>query len=121
MFFGWNQHRRNLLDGLAVALQDLRRIRCKRAWLDGSFVTNKNYPNDFDLCWDMDDVDWDNLAAPLEDLKPPRQKQKAIYLGDVIPNVVESSSGQPFLDFFQEDTQTGRIRGIVELTPWASS
>lgn len=113
--FGWNARRRELLIGLRRALQDLAAVGCTRAWLDGSFVTTKELPGDFDLCWDMGGVDYDRLARALSDLDPPRALQQATYGGDVLPNVVEGSSGQPFLEFFQEDAETGRRRGVVEL------
>lgn len=113
--FGWNARRRELLGGLRRALQDLRAAGCSRVWLDGSFVTAKDLPNDFDLCWDMEDVDYDALPPALIDLEPPRALQKATYGGDVLPNVIEGSSGQPFLEFFQQDAETGRPRGIVQL------
>jgi 3',5'-cyclic AMP phosphodiesterase CpdA len=116
-FFGWNRRRVDLLAGLRVALDDLSQAGCQRAWLDGSFVTEKPIPGDFDLCWDTTAVDIDLLHPALADVSPPRWRQKMRYQGDVLPNVIERDSGQPFLDFFQQDSATGVIRGIVELDP----
>jgi hypothetical protein len=113
--FGWNGRRRELLGGLRRAVRDLRAAGCSRVWLDGSFVTAKDLPNDFDMCWDMEGVDLNALPAAIIDLDPPRALQKATYGGDVLPNVLEDSSGQPFLEFFQQDAETGRPRGIVQL------
>ena len=39
--FGTTPWRKQLLEGLAQALRDLRAAGCKRAYLDGSFVTTK--------------------------------------------------------------------------------
>lgn len=114
--FGWNEHRRRLLTGLEALLRELSRNGCKRAWLGGSFVSAKDMPGDFDLVGDPDGVDLTRLDDVLiNDLAPPRTAQHVKYGGDVLPNVVEASSGMPFLDFFQQDSVTGDTRGIVEL------
>lgn len=39
--FGWNPRRRQLLDGLADAIDALAAAGCSRLWLNGSFVTAK--------------------------------------------------------------------------------
>jgi hypothetical protein len=113
--FGWNLRRGRLLIGLQLARRDLRRAGCYTAWLDGSFVTSKDHPRDYDLAWEPDGVDVALLDPVLRDVCPPRWGQKVKYLGDILPNVREASSGQPFLDFFQQDIDTGRARGIVEM------
>jgi hypothetical protein len=61
--FGWNEKRRALLDGLAQALELLAAVGCRRAWLNGSFVTSKDEPGDFDACWDTDGVNLDGIVA----------------------------------------------------------
>jgi hypothetical protein len=50
--FGWNPRRRQLLDVLADAIDALAAAGCSRLWLNGSFVTAKEEPADFDACWD---------------------------------------------------------------------
>lgn len=111
--FGWNPWRVGLLGGFRRAVRDLSRGGCRRVWLNGSFVTEKDLPEDFDMCWDMDGVDFEELEPALLDLGPPRALQKATYGGDILPNVVEGGSGQPFVEFFQQDAVTGFPRGIV--------
>src|SRR5262245_44906267 len=51
--FGGTPHRRRLLGGLLRALKNLRDAGCRVAYLDGSFVTNRQRPGDFDGCWDV--------------------------------------------------------------------
>lgn len=46
--FGWNVRRRQLLDGLAEVIELLVAAGCRRLWLNGSFVTAKDEPGDFD-------------------------------------------------------------------------
>jgi hypothetical protein len=110
--FGTTTHRNELLAGLREALDDLRAAGCRFAYLDGSFVTNKEVPNDYDLCWDMGGV---KLHAVLLDVDFPRATQKARYRGDILPNVVETGSGAPFVDFFQNNKITGGKKGIVAI------
>jgi hypothetical protein len=81
--FGWNQRRQNLLAGLEQALQDLRKAGCKTVYLNGSFVTDKNEPGDFDACWDPTDVNFDALEPTLLEFENARAAQKARYGGPV--------------------------------------
>lgn len=114
--FAMDAWRIGLFGGLQLALSDLKIARCSRVWLDGSFVTAKKEPRDFDLCWDMDGVDWNALDPVLLMVQPPRKEQSLKYRGDVLPNVTESGSGKLILDFFQQDKSIGGIKGIIELT-----
>jgi len=110
--FGWNEHRRRLLDGLADAAAILASGGCRRLWLNGSFVTTKEEPADYDACWDPDGVDVDRLDPVLLDLSAGRAAQKQRFGGEFFPNVIEAGSGLVFADFFQNDRDTGR-KGIV--------
>jgi hypothetical protein len=57
----FNPWRRKLLDGFESACKLLRRAGCSLVYLDGSFVTRKERPGDFDACWDIQGVDEDAL------------------------------------------------------------
>jgi hypothetical protein len=113
--FGWNPRRRRLLDGLADAIELLGRAGCRSIWLNGSFVTTKEEPGDFDACWDSDGLDLDELDPIFFDFADGRAAQKARFGGELFPNVVESGSGLVFADFFQNERDTGR-KGIVMLS-----
>jgi hypothetical protein len=113
--FGWTDHRMDLLAGLADVLVALRVAGCRLAYLDGSFVTDKEVPGDYDLCWEMDGVDLHKLDPIVQDVASPRAAQQARYRGDILPNVREGSSGAPFVDFFQRNKVTGGSKGIVAI------
>jgi hypothetical protein len=115
--FGITPWRLWLLQGLRAALAELARVGCTLAYLDGSFVTDKAVPADYDLCWEMSGVDLAAIDPVFLDLAPPRASQKARYRGDLLPNVTERSSAMPFIDFFQIDRNTGNQKGIVVLDP----
>jgi hypothetical protein len=105
-----------LLDGLLRALSALRRAGCQRAYVDGSFVTAKEAPGDFDACWDPDGVDPDALEPTLLDFSNRRAAQKAKYGGELfIATDAAGPAGIRFLDFFQRDKNTGDPKGIVAL------
>jgi hypothetical protein len=106
---------RRLLDGLSDGLRAAA-AGCRQVWLDGSFVTSKDEPADFDACWDLEDVDLDRLDPVLLNLSAGRRAQKARCGGEFFPNVVEAGSGLVFADFFQNDRDTGR-KGIVVIHP----
>jgi hypothetical protein len=55
--FGTNDHRRKLLTGLKKALRALKKASVSTAYLNGSFVTAKDEPNDYDVTWEMSDFD----------------------------------------------------------------
>lgn len=112
--FGWNIRRRQLLDGLAEAIEILAAAGCRRMWLNGSFVTAKDEPGDFDACWDPDGVDLDALDPILFDLSGGRSAQKERFGGELFPNVTETGSGLVFAEFFRNERDIGR-KGIVVL------
>lgn len=116
--FGYNARRRELLDGLEAALIALKAAGCRRVYLNGSFVTAKEFPGDFDGCWELENVDIDILesAAPaLLDFKNRRAAQKAAYGGELFPARWRAEpSGRVYLDFFQRD-KNGGAKGIIAI------
>ena len=77
--FGTNEQRNILLAGLKAALDSLKTAGCHTAYIDGSFVTGKEKPGDFDACWDPTNVDPTKLDPVLLRFEPGRVTQKAKY------------------------------------------
>jgi len=50
--YGGTPRRRTLLAGLRSGIDALRRAGCRRVYIDGSFITAKEEPGDFDACWE---------------------------------------------------------------------
>jgi len=114
--FGTTPHRRRLLAGLHAALAALRAAGCRTAYIDGSFVTAKDIPNDFDACWDIEGVDPALLDPILLTFAHGRAAQKAKYLGELFPaQISEGGSGSTFLEFFQIDKESGNPKGIIAI------
>lgn len=55
--YGGTTWRDRLLIGLKAAVDNLKRAGCHTVYVDGSFVTAKEFPNDFDACWEEAGVD----------------------------------------------------------------
>jgi hypothetical protein len=109
--FGTNQRRGDILGGLLRALRALKAAGCRRAYVDGSFVTSKEVPGDFDGCWDHDGVDFDALDPVLLDFGGHREAQKAKFEGEMF---IADAPGNRFLEFFQLD-RDGRPKGIIQI------
>jgi len=114
--FGTNSHRKMLLAGLKRALDALRVANCSTVYIDGSFVTAKEFPGDFDACWNMEGVVAERLDPVLLNFDNLRAAQKAKYRGELFPaHWPADSSGRVFLEFFQVDKERDGLKGIIEL------
>lgn len=119
--FGGSAWRTRLLAGLRAALASLKNAGCAIAYIDGSFVTAKHEPGDFDACWDEVGVDPDAVDPVLLDFSRKRAAQKAKYSGELFPaSSFADLAGNSFLQFFQTDKATGDQKGIIaiDLTRW---
>jgi hypothetical protein len=114
--FGYTPRRRRLLNGLHKALRLLREAGCKAVYVNGSFVTTKKVPRDFDACWDIDGVDADDLDVVFFDFSNHRAAQKQRFDGELFPaQMPEGITGITFLEFFQTDRRAGEPKGIVAI------
>lgn len=98
--FGYNYDRRKLLQGMLSALKNLKKAGCSTVFIDGSFVTSKQKPNDYDGCWTETGVDLDLLDPVLKDFGSKRIAQKVKFSGELFPTAMHSKPGQIMLDFF---------------------
>lgn len=117
--FGWTSGRCELLDGLKAALEPLRQAGCRRVFINGSFVTDKDEPGDIDVAWEPDGVDVDRLLE-LEpvfgDFASRRAAQKAKFGCEFFPSSFTADLvGNTFLEFFQLNKETEAPKGIVTL------
>jgi len=114
--FGSNARREELLIGLQETLVSLRNAGCSRAYLDGSFVTAKDEPGDFDACWEVAGVDAGRLDPVLLTFADARRAQKERFGGELFPaDAAADPHGTRFLEYFQRDKHTGDPKGIVAL------
>jgi len=114
--FGTTPYRRGLLNGLRTGIEMLANAGCQMVYLDGSFVSSKPIPGDFDACWESDGVDPNLLDPVILNFANGRAAQKAKYRGEFfIAGIQEQGSGKLFVEFFQVDKNTGKPKGVVAI------
>ena len=113
--FGGNPQRKRLLDNLRRALSSLLDAGCPRIYLNGSFVTSKPEPNDFDVTWETEGVDFTKVAPILLDrddlLVNERRWQLSVFGGELLP---DQYFGLDFLSYFQID-RFRQPKGIIAI------
>lgn len=120
--FATTDQRFLLIQGLQMAMEQLKAAGCRTIYINGSFVTSKLRPQDFDACWDREEVDTDYLRinAPRLLNHYDRAGQKARYKGEIFP------SDQPIgnykmnsFELFQQDREPNK-KGIIaiDLVRW---
>lgn len=112
--FAWNQRRRFLAKGLLRALRSLRDAGCRAAIVDGSFVTAKDLPGDYDAAFDPVGVDGNRLDPVLLRHDDERRSMNAKYFGDIFPwgALACLKTGLLYQEFFQRD-RAGEVKGVV--------
>jgi hypothetical protein len=114
--FARSKHRKDLFRGFKKGALALCEVGCQTIFLDGSFVTAKPHPGDFDACWDTTGVDDSKLDPVFLDLADGRKKQKKRFSGEFFPAGLHADTRHVFIDFFQMDKYTGNAKGIISIS-----
>jgi len=121
--FQINPRRSRLIQGLKKAIVQLKAAGCQTIYINGSFVTDKLNPGDFDACWDIEGVNIDYLrknAPVLLNHYDQRSAQKSKYGGEFFPcEWVVDEFGTTAFYLFQVDINSNR-KGIIaiDLREW---
>jgi hypothetical protein len=96
--------------GIEGGAANFSKANVRKLWIDGSFVTNKEHPNDIDGAWETND------QIDLVVLDPvflgSRAAMKDQYGLDFFPDVIEAGSGLPFPVFFRTNREN-KPKGIL--------
>lgn len=113
--YGCSTDRRKLLmQGLREAASNFELSGVRTLWIDGSFITDKEEPNDIDGCWEyMPVVDMKKLDPVF--LGSRKVMKNKYGLDFFIANIIEARSGLPFPKFFQVN-RGGDPKGIIVVT-----
>ncbi|MHC4573067.1 MAG: DUF6932 family protein [Planctomycetota bacterium] len=111
--FATPDHRKHLFCGFRKGVLALRKAGCRKIFLDGSFVTEKPVPYDFDVCWDPMGVDISKLNPVFLDFSDGRKKQRECFQGEFFPATCLADGRHFFFDYFQIDKYTGNAKGII--------
>jgi hypothetical protein len=115
--FATNPWRRQLFAGLIDASCRLLRSGCLTVYLDGSYVSGKPKPGDFDACWDPSGVASSKLDPVFLKFANGRAAQKAAFKGEFFPSsMICVDVGKAFIDFLQQDRFTGKQKGIISIS-----
>ena len=110
--FGGNNHRARLMAGLLAACRNLAEAGCQELLLDGSFVTAKALPGDYDGAWETAGVDVERLDPVFLNAANGFAAVRAKYLGDLFPASGFAEPDVLFRHFFQTD-RDGVEKGVV--------
>lgn len=113
--FATSELRKNLFDGFKRGVEALGQAGCKFVFLDGSYVTAKDTPGDFDACWDPTGVNVAKLDPVFLDFSNKRFNQKMKYGGEFFPSSALADRILTFLEYFQIDKYSGNPKGIIRI------
>ncbi len=117
--FGINQKRLRLIQVLRMAMEELKYSGCQTIYINGSFISSKENPGDFDMCWEESGININYLktiAPTLYNFGLRRTEQKNKYRGEIFPaNYPANETGILYIDFFQFDTRTNIFKGIIAI------
>ena len=111
--FATNAQRRTFYRGLLLAAAALSLAGCGILYLDGSYVTAKPIPNDYDACWDPTGVQHAKLDPVFLNFDNKRQAMKDKFGGEFFPTSTPNTATQSILQFFQIERFTGQPKGIL--------
>ena len=114
--FGYTPKRTQMILSMEDAIASLKAAGCRTFYINGSFVTSKLDPRDFDCCWDRDDTDIDYLrkTAPIILKFHDSAAQKNKYKGEIYPSEQSVNESTISIEFFQRDRDQNR-KGIIAI------
>jgi hypothetical protein len=113
--FATNPNRKRLFEGFLRAFTALQKAGSKEILLDGSFVTDKTNPGDFDCCWNSSGIDVSKLDPVFLHFTDKRAAQKKKYGGEFFPFGLGVGATDFFLNFFQKEKDTDKTKGILRV------
>ena len=118
--YGYTMERRDIIDGIALAIEHLSICGCDTIYIDGSFVTKERNPSDFDACWNNIDrsIDFQELYIKYRILSlGSKEEQQMKYKGDIRPAACPAEEwGRLYIHFFQADKHDNSPKGIIKLS-----
>jgi hypothetical protein len=98
--FVYNERRKSLYDGLLLGINNLFNAGCKELYIDGSYVTAKPEPGDFDLCWDIEGTVEELIDPVLKEFSNKRASQKQKFGGEFFPFTFYQGAEDSIFEFF---------------------
>lgn len=114
--FSFSPKRKILLNGMKNAIAKLHQAGCKIVYIDGSFISNKLEPNDYDACFEDSPAILKFLRGNYpEFLMFSTDKQKQKYNGEFLVANWIAKGNVRYVDFFQQIKRSKKKKGIVRI------
>ncbi|MDR0864863.1 MAG: hypothetical protein LBO74_08025 [Candidatus Symbiothrix sp.] len=113
-FFLFSPRRKELLEGLKKVIDILQDVGCTIIYIDGSFVTEKIEPGDWDACVECPPSKIQDLynKYPLFDKK----EQKRLYKGELFDALsIADRNENNYISFFQQIRGKNIKKGIIKI------
>ena len=95
-------------------LKILKSLGCTNVYIAGSFVSNKEFPNDIDLCVDITNIDYRKLIKEFPELLQPKGIEKIRKEDSVHFALFFDFGSTELLDWFRKD-RDDNPRGLVKI------
>lgn len=115
--YGINHKRKLQLDGLERAIEQFKNAGGTKIFIDGSFVTDKRNPGDYDALYDLGEINESIIDERLIDSSfTGRELQKRHYEGEFFPMFANAARpATQYIDFFQKDKKNMQPKGIIRI------
>jgi len=110
-YFANNMHRKKLFEKLLKVLKILGDCSCTEVYLNGSFITLKSEPRDYDLCYEPTGI---KGTDEFKQFLKTRDLRKEKYLGDIFPRLPQPTYEIDHVEDWQTD-RDGEIKGIIRI------
>jgi hypothetical protein len=99
-------------EGFVKACMALQQAGCRRVYVGGSYITSKEFPGDYDACWDPAGVSALSLDPVLYD-SDRREECVKIYRGEWFIAKEGNGPESAMYTYLSRDRDTGIERGMV--------
>ncbi len=109
--FAYNKTRKRLFEAMVKVVNMFREAKSPEIFLDGSYITTKPEPGDYDLCWEPSGVEPTDELLEFFSTKVDRKK---IYLGDIFPRFPQPPYYVDHFVEWQSDVE-GAPKGLIRI------
>lgn len=112
--FSFTSIRELQIKGLIKAIPKFKAAGASHLYIDGSFITKKYNPSDYDVLYDITEIDLEILDPILKDASSAgRKTQKVHYRGEFVPLTNQANDYMTYWQFYQVSKSSGNAKGII--------
>ncbi len=111
--YSYNKKRVTLFTALLEVVEILRGCACPEIHLDGSFITAKEQPGDYDLCYESTGI---TPTQEFYEFLKNRETRKERYMGDIFARMPQPPYYFDHVQHWQTDSREDDIaKGIIRI------